>query len=193
MKELMMKAPHMDHAWETFFRLPNPAADDQAPAGDPAYLQARGISPDAPALLRILREELHPLLRGLGPRLGWYCFLIHDGASGVPAPPEDKGLYLHLRFCPARVADKGDFKEILKRQAPEWVFTRKAALSQYIAGIEKDSMGGGVHKAWLLLGQQCEWVLSFLDSTSAMDDLMLVQHMRQFLHFFANMTQIRVA
>lgn len=187
-----MIKPALDRAWETFLRIPNPLVADEAPAADDAHLTARGIDPASPVVLKLLRDHVLPLVRSMESNgmIDWYAFLIHDSASGVPAPTTDKSLYIHLRFSATPEAAEFDFTTM----SHPWEMTHRQALSDRIAGVDAAALGGDIAIAWQILGEQSAWLLRLVELHSdGVDGLQLVRHARQFLHFFANMAQMRVA
>lgn len=181
----------LTNTWETFLRVPPQQAQDAAPCVDEAWMAAKGVGLDAPAIVCLMRSDVLPLIRNLEKRglVGWYCFLIHDGASGVPCAPDDKALYVHLRLSiPTRLLRM--VRELIPKP---WVLHRRWIVSPEIAGIEPMMLEGGIERAWRLLGAQSAWYLDFLEAHPDADTLALIKHARQFLHFFANMAQVRVA
>jgi hypothetical protein len=73
-----------------------------------------------------------------------------------------------------------------------WVLTRQVELSRSIAGVDPKVLD--VDRAWAELGKQSEWFLNFIECLDKKaDGYQLVRHVRSFLHFFANMSQMRVA
>jgi hypothetical protein len=112
-------------------------------------------------------------------RLDWFAFLVHDRTCGVPAT--DDRSYIHVRLA---LRDAED----LALGAP-WEMTRRQALPSEIAGVDAAALAGGAGTAWRILGEQSALFLSILERCT---DPSPVQHVRQFLHFFANMAQMRV-
>lgn len=172
-------------SWESFWPLPDPLKTDLAPELDAEWLAARGIDPDAPLVLRCLRDEVLPIIRDLedAGTLSWYSFFIHGYASGVPTTPDDRRSFIHLRFV---------LNSLTTPRLPEgWLFTRRRPLSPEIAGIRVTALADGdIDTAWRLIGVQSAWVLAFVEQHKNADMLDLVKHARQFLHFFVNMTQV---
>lgn len=189
---MRMPLPLMTRSWETFIRIESPSVLDQAPAGDPTYLALRGVEEEAPVLLRQLRQMAIHLqdLRRLG-AIGWYCFLVH-AYDIVPTTPDDRSHYIHLRFSVPETPHREE--DVPAMLPPTWLMTRKKDLSQEIAGVDTKHLLGQSLGAWLHLGFQSEWLLTFLvDHPPDTEPLQLVRHVRQFLHFFANMAQMKVA
>ena len=176
--------------WEAFLRVGDGAFSDEAPALDEAWGQARGIGALSSQVIRRLRRDVLPLTRRLQARYGvrWLSFLIHDRDSGVPAPPEDREAYVHLRFQGRPDWSVEEMQSIL---GGSWLWVRSVELPNEIAGIRP--VLNSDH-AWALLGEQSLWMLDLIARHSLeVDDATVLQHVRQFLHFFANMVQMRVA
>jgi hypothetical protein len=73
-----------------------------------------------------------------------------------------------------------------------WVLTRQVELSRSIAGVDPKVLD--VDRAWAELGKQSEWFLNFIECLDKKaDGYQLVRHVRQYLHFYSNMAQMRVA
>ena len=171
--------------WETFRRLA-PSLSDRAPGIDSAWLAARGIQSESPLALQTIRDDVGALVRELGDRLEWFAFLVHDYGTGVPTTSEDHSIYLHVRL--ALVAD-----EELVLGSP-WLLTRRTSLSHEMAGVDVGAFQDGIDAAWRLLGEQSAWLLSLLEQQRPdVDPLQRLLHVRQFLHFFANMAQMKIA
>lgn len=172
--------------WETFLPVVDPSKQDLAPAADAAWCLQKGIEPEAPALLVQLRDEVLPLIRRLEREhdLSWYSFLIH-AYDIVPTAPDDKRAFIHLRL---RADDDRDNFVL----PPAWLWTRKVELSHEIAGVDTSVLD--VDEAWRIIGDQSAWLLDFIEAHhSGTDPLTLTKHVKQFLHFWANQCQMRVA
>lgn len=175
--------------WDTFLRIPEPATSDVAPSVDAEWLSARGINPGAPALLQRLREDVLPLVRRLEKKLDRWFFLVHDRSSGVPCLPSEDGGYVHLRLSFKRA--------VAEPHLPgKWQMTR--------AITDEGSVIGGVDLKLLqsrdsacireLLAMQSAWVLRVVEWHRAdADEAAMLKQVRQLLHYFSNMTQMRVA
>jgi hypothetical protein len=170
-----MEKPDLDKMWETFIKL---SWDD--------ILYGRHID--------IIRKKVQPLISNLKNEglIRWYSFLIHDRRSGVPTTEDDNNPYFHLRFESEEVNPK-DF-------LPNYcVLTRKIER----ACLENIFMGGGVkfdvsllknesiEDVWRIIGEQSEWLLFILSIFK--DDVNIpLSYVGQFLHYFSNMTQLRI-
>jgi hypothetical protein len=195
------KVPQKDeyNIWETFLHVDDSRVSDAAPVLDDAWLAARGVESISPIVFRHLRDEVLPLVRRLEHEEGlvWFFFLIHDRASGVPTTPDDKGLYIHMRMEFVRRGPDFDLSMLLP---PEWSMTRRAELPGEIAGVDAMAFNGDVGRAWRLMGEQSAWLVRLVeahaeiyDSGKPIDELTYVRHAKQFLHFLANMCQMRVS
>jgi hypothetical protein len=177
--------------WETFLRI-EPLADE-APVLDEAWCAARGVSPLALPLIRHLRRDVLPLIRKLeGFGLFWYCFLVHDRSSGVPTTEDDRDPYIHLRFELVPKPWQGE-EDMLGFLSSSWKMTRQIELPDQIAGLNL-KYRFDAPTAWRIIASQSRWLLELIEEHgSDVDDGTVLQHVRQFLHYFANATQIRVA
>lgn len=191
--------PQLKYMVETFLPLASVNASDLAPDADAAWLMSKGIDPAAPALVRQLRDEVLPLIRRLEKNQGleWYSFLVHAYPL-VPTLAADTRAFIHLRlsFKSKKQAHGCLGKYYSIEPLPvEWRFTQAIKMPTEIAGVDpKVLWNGGIHDAWRIIGEQSAWLLSFIDRHKKTEDvLQLVKHMRQFLHFFANAVQVRVA
>jgi len=171
-----MRSPDLDRMWETFIEIPS----QRTPQG-------RTIS--FSVLYDIVRFKIFPFTT----QLKWYCFLVHNRKSGVPTTEDDDNLYYHIRF----ELDNEEFLESL----PEYcVMTRKAPYS----GVRRISIGKGVffdtstlkiekiEEVWRIIGEQSEWFMNTLNAFKENQSVPPIL-ISQFLHYFANMTQKRVA
>jgi hypothetical protein len=178
--------------WETFLPIATWHTADLAPAADTAWLLSKGCEAESPALLVQLRDEVLPTVRKLGRYIEWFSFLVHDRASGVPTTEDDKRCYIHLRLKLRKFQRREIIPSIPRFLSDPWQFTRKVDLSREIAGVDPKVLD--VDRAWAELGEQSAWLLNFIEACDAhADGLQLVRIVRQHLHFFANMTQMRVA
>ena len=171
-------------AWESFLPLRAAVRSDLAPPADPAWLMARGIEADAPVVFRAVRDHLLPIVRQLEREraIQWYAFPVHDLSSGVPTTAEDKDAYLHFQFR-AR-SPKWEWKPPVP-----WMMTRRAGIPDAMAGVEKI----GIERALRIWGEQSAWYLALVEAHVGVDEVEAMMEVRQFLHFFANMAQMRIA
>jgi len=188
-------------AWETFLPIAKSLRLDEAPTADSMFLASRGIDADAPIVIAHLRRDVLPLIRALEQgAIIWYAFLIHDRNSGVPTTADDDRAFIHLRLkFEHDPLNNWDLAEFLTdghwlRQPSPWVLTRRCELSTDMAGVDCHALRGKSEHAWQLLGAQSEWVLDLIEAhVPDADNYTMLKHCRQFLHFFANMLQMRVA
>lgn len=140
--------------------------------------------------IAIIREKIFPLISRLENEeiINWYCFLIHDGKHGVPTNENDKNPYFHIRFALIKDIDPKNF-------LPDYcVLTRKIEVGwvEEITGIDKPLLKNEeIEEAWRIIGEQSEWLSRTLDIFKSDVDIPL-RDIGQFLHFYANMTQLRI-
>lgn len=172
---------------ETFLRIERSLLSDVAPEADADWLRSRGIEPEALDVVRLVRAHVVPLVAKFN--LLRYVLLIHGSLNGVPTSVDDPHAYLHLRIIvPSDVACGTVKKKIM---AP-WTMTRISTLSSDMAGV--DTVRLPIDRAWQLLADQSRWFVESIASHDAsVSDFQVLKHLRQFLHFFANMAQMRVA
>jgi len=180
----------MSRDWATFIRIPEPSTSDAAPRLDPQWCAARGINPAAEVVLRMVKDEVVPLIRWLEKNHGLegFHFLIHDRESGVPTIEGDHGAYIHLRlfFNQPKGLDLGNY--------PKCVLTRpNDERREPFAGLDMRIVKNqDVSGAWELLNQQSAWVLRLLEAHEWTDGADIVRQVQQYLHFFGNMCQMVV-
>lgn len=142
-------------------------------------------------LYDIVRFQILPLVNKLRDEsiIDWYAFLVHDRLSGVPTTQDDDGLYYRVRLGLAAGVDP----ERLLHMLPECcVMTRKMAVNTEIQGIDRSALRGeAIEEAWRIIGAQSEWFIDLLATHKADRDVDYRQ-VAQFLHYFANMAQLRV-
>jgi hypothetical protein len=180
-----MSKPSSD--WSTCIRIPDPSTSDTVPRLDPQWCAARGINPMSEVVLRMIKDDVSPLIRWLEKKHGLegFHFLVHDRQSGVPTVEGDNAAYIHLRLFFKKPKSKLDLN-------PRCMFTRPnderrepfAGLDMRIVKSQNISMG------WELLNQQSAWVLRLIEAHEWTDGGDIVRQVQQFGHFFANMTQM---
>lgn len=186
----MSKIETTHKVWETFLLI-SPGTTDEAPAADPAYLIAKGMEPEAPQVLRLLRQHVIPAIELLKTeKLNWYSFLVHNRDSGVPTTEDDKNCYIHLRV---RFEDKIDLRLPLP-----FCMTRPIELGREVAGVDRKLLAAQpfdpIDLVWDLIGEQSQFLVRVVGlHRDGIDDFELLKQIRQFLHYFSNMTQMRIA
>jgi hypothetical protein len=169
-----MNRPDLNRMWETFIRIPR--AD-----------VASGIH------VETIRKRLAPMIDSLlnNRMIDWYCFLIHDKTSGVPTNPNDEDAYFHVRLG----LQTGSTPDMLLTSLPDYcTMTRpiEATWVENILGIDKTLLKNeDIGEAWKVIGEQSEWLLKMLNSHKEETNIFPTQ-MAQFLHYFSNMTQLRM-
>jgi len=171
-----MQKPDLNQMWETFIKIPT---DDNRV----------GFS----LLYNNIRSKIYPMISRLedNDMINWYCFLIHDRNSGVPTSEDDKKPYFHIRFTLKKDVDPSKFQDSLPNYC---VMTskRKRRPIESIAGIDKSLLKNEeIEEAWRIIGEQSEWFLEMLNIHKEGVDIP-PQQIAQFLHFYANMTQLQV-
>ena len=161
-------------AWKAFLPISPALKSDEAPDADAAWLLARGIEPEALSLLTCLRCELLPRVRGLGRKLAGFHFLVHSRAEGVPCPPEDSRAFIDLSLY---FKEPTDPREKFDRWC--WVAPRQG----------DDKIDGAI----ALLNAQSALHVRLVESYAGARPLDALMQIRQSLHYFANMSQMRIA
>lgn len=144
--------------------------------------------------LELLRSDIAPLVAKLRTMrlVGWFSFLIHDHNNGVPAGPDDRDIFWHLRL---EMLPGVTVAAVEKELPSTCEMTQPADPEVLLAMSVPDAslLCGGIGAAWELLGEQSEWLLRVLaayQDDAAVSDLLPA--IDQYLHYFANMTQREV-
>jgi hypothetical protein len=172
-----MEMPNLEKMWETFIKI-----------GKIDLITPNKPFVDHAQIIQIIRRKISPMIAHLENEgvINWYSFLIHDKRSGVPTTEDDDNLYFHIRF-----SLKNDFKPSL----PDYcVMTRKIKREwvKSISGIDQSLLRNGqIEEAWRIIGEQSKWFIDML-SIYKEDVEIPPRQIKQFLHFFANMTQLKV-
>ena len=170
-----MQKPDLNQMWETFIKIPT---EDNRISFNLLYNN--------------IRSKIYSMISRLkdNDMINWYCFLIHDRNSGVPTSEDDRNPYFHIRFALKRDVNPNEFLSSL----PDYcVMTRHIERRlESIAGINKSIIKNEeIEEAWRIIGEQSEWFLEMLNVHKEDVDI-LPQQIAQFLHFFANMTQLQI-
>jgi len=174
--KINMQKPNLNQMWETFIKIP---AEDNRIRLSLVYNN--------------IRSKIYPMISHLKDNeiINWYCFLIHDRNSGVPTSENDKNPYFHIRFTLKKDVEPDKFLSCL----PDYcVMTRKIRREhvESIAGINKSVLKNEeIEEVWRIIGAQSEWLLGMLNIHKEDIDIP-PQQIAQFLHFYANMTQLQV-
>lgn len=162
--------------WNAFLPIRAISKGDDPPDADVTWLMSRGIEGEALSVLRHLRKDVLPIVRKLetNKSLLSYSFLVHDRTSGVPCPAEDHSAYIHLRLV---LKNKLSAKRFLSNK---WVYV------SLVTTTEKERF---VHE---VLDRQAAWYLSLIERGEKLSDIDLLRDIRQFLHYFSNMSQMRI-
>ena len=169
-----MEKPNLNRIWETFMKM----------SWEDIHLGRH---------TNIIRFKIHPMISWLkdNEMINWYCFLIHDKKSGVPTAENDNNPYFHVRFALEKDVDPDGFLVSLPNYC---VMTRKVSRERVesIMGLSKALLENEkIEEAWRIIGEQSEWLLNMLNIYKEDVDIP-IQQIAQFLHFYANMTQLQV-
>jgi hypothetical protein len=174
-RDRYMQKPNLENMWEFFIRIPAKA--------------------DLGLLHDMIRFQVFPIVSRLmsDGAIEWYSFLVHNRESGVPTAKDDNNVYFHVR-----VSFKNGYtvsKEELDKLLPDYCqkhLTKKCTDVKSINGIEQSSLkNGDLAEAWRIIGEQSEWVMRMLEIHNEGAQVP-VNQIAQFLHYFSNMTQLRV-
>jgi hypothetical protein len=109
----------------------------------------------------------------------------------VPTNANDEDVYLHVRLG----LQIGSTPDMLLASLPEHcMMTRRIEVGWVtnILGIDKTLLKNeDIGEAWRVIGEQSEWLLKMLNSHKEEANIYPSQT-AQFLHYFSNMTQLRV-
>jgi len=179
-KDFVMEKPNLNRMWETFIKIPS--ENGQIRFND---------------LFDIIRFKISPVIQRLRNEqiIDWYCFLIHDRNSGVPTSQDDASPYFHIRIA-LKENIKSDFPKSLEDYC---VMTRKAdrKLVEQISLTRETTFdtsvfrNEGIEEVWRIIGEQSEWLLNMLNSYKE-DVAVPPLHIAEFLHYYSNMTQMRL-
>lgn len=184
--------------WDAFLRIPDPSTTDEAPVADESWFATKGVYSSAPAVLRLLQREVLPLVRrlttGYDQSIGGYYFLVHDRESGVPTTKEDKGGYIHMRFYFWAAKTSSGVQKIL---GDKWEMLRPIHdEGDKVAGIDEKLLRNrseGAAAIREILKAQSELALKIVETyVDDADPLVVIQQIRQCLHWTANMFQMKV-
>ena len=173
-EERKMQKPDLDDMWETFVKIPS---EDKRVNFNVIY--------------NMIRFKVNPVVSSLidNGKIYWYCFLIHNRYSGVPASEDDDSAYFHIRFA---VKKNVEANELLTSLPDYCVMTKKRRRIETISGIDKSLLKNQeIEEAWRIIGEQSEWLLNVLNIYKE-DINVPPKQIAQFLHYYANMTQLQV-
>lgn len=171
-----MDKPNLERMWETFIKF---SIDEAQTAKH----------------FDIVRNQIYPLITKLRNDgiINWYCFLVHDKSSGVPTTPDDTNFYYHIRFDVKEditpVQYLPSYCVLTRKIDPSWV--KNISIGQgltYNTLLMKDE---SIEEVWRIIGEQSEWVMNLLNSFKENVTIPFL-YVGQFLHYYANMTMLRV-
>jgi len=170
--------PNLNQVWETFIKIelrrPNRSLQEN--------------------LYDMIRAKIHPMISDLKERkiIDWYCFLIHK-KNEVPTTEDDKNAYWHIRFELKQDMNPKDFLpkycEMTRKVKPE----RIADISIGRGEVMDKSLlkNGEIEEVWRIIGEQSQWFLNLLDIYKE-DANITPKQVSPFLHYYYNMTQLRI-
>jgi len=171
-----MQKPDLNRMWETFIKF----SWNDVPLG---------------RHFDIIRKKVYPLISRLKDEgiINWYCFLIHDRNSGVPTSEDDINPYFHIRFAVKKEINPKDvlpsYCVLTRKIEREWVaqisIGRNEVMNTSLFDPEE------IEEAWRIIGEQSEWLFSMLNIFKK-DQNIPLRYVGQFLHYYANMTQLRI-
>lgn len=163
----------LENTWEAFL---------------PIKTEIEGLSCTALDVFATLKRDVAPVVRQLKEYDGltWFSFLVHDRDSGVPAAGDDDRMFIHLR-----VAFERPITSLSLLLPPAWMFIRRGAFGSPI-GERAAFMYGGELAAWRFIERQSQWFLDLVESIETPNGRATLDLVAQFLHYFANMAQMKV-
>lgn len=163
-----MRVPNLTNIWEFAIKLPK---------GNLAEKH-----------FKILKTKVIPAIKILKKKFGvkWYCFLIHNNKNGVPI--KYKGPQYHIRFENIKHYTKNDLFIHLPSYCEKIQHVNPESIKE-IKGLRKELfVDKSFEIGWQILGEQCEWVISFMNKHQKIDTMQVCQ----FLHYWANIFQVRI-
>lgn len=166
----MMKKPDLSKICETFLKID---------------------VPNHAELYAFIRSDLAPVLLDLKEKglINWYSFLIHDKKSGGIPTTDEKSAFFHIRL------ELGEGIDLEKLNLPRnFEFTRRVSSEslQSCSDINKNLLKNeDIAEAWRILGEISELVIAMLNAHKE-DAEIPPQQIAQFLHFLANITQVKI-
>lgn len=175
----------ISRVWRTFLKIDSSLLKDKAPVADALWLAQQGMNESSPIIVELLREHVLPLFQRQHVLALW--FFVHNRESGVPTTEDDKGTYLDITL-------EFHVPQGLELGAP-FVMTRPDKFSEQCAGWDLKALNpAGIQIVRILHNMQARMLLQFIASFNKDADTMtILKHMRQYLHYLANVTQMRIA
>jgi hypothetical protein len=171
------------HTWRTFLKIDSALLGDTPPAADAAWLAARGMEESAPVVLELLRRHVVQFAKDYFEHTSLW-FLVHNRESGVPA--DDKAAYLDITISFAH--------PIVFTPCAPFVMTQPAELSKECAGWDLRELHHGILSVRRLLNLQTGLLLAFIDSFEpSTETFVMLKHLRQYMHYFSNQSQMRIS
>lgn len=170
-----MEKPNLERMWETFIKLPENITYE--------------------LLFETIRKQIYPLVSKLinDGIINWYCFLIHGKNTGVPTTTDDSNVYFHIRLGLKEDIDLTShltsYCVMTRKIDPSWV--KNISIGKDLVYNTKLMKDESIEEVWRLIGEQSEWLINLLNSFK--DSINVpYPYVGQFLHYYANMTQLRI-
>ena len=129
-------------------------------------------------VLRLIRKELIPVL-SLCEDTGKYMFLIHE---------RNRKPHIDVTFWFSHPIGIRTFF------TPKWSIQVIRTITKEIAGIYSNALCEGTKSAIDLICEQSAWYVKLIHSyDESLSDIELLKQIGQYLHFFSNMSQLRVS
>lgn len=184
------KPSKVSRVWRTFLKIDSSLLKNKAPVADALWLAQQGMNESSPIVLELLREHVVPMYEAIKPEIEWVWFFVHNRDSGVPTTEDDKAAYLDITI----VLRSHLVVSTIGLDAP-FVMTRPDKLSAQCAGWDLKQLNkGGVEIVHALHNMQARMLLQFIAGFNKDADTMtILKHLRQYMHYLANVTQMRIA
>lgn len=170
--------------WKAFLPITHKARPKKA---DIEWFKRVGVSTEqltlALSVLHHVRQDVAKLLHNDDRNIMHFMMLVHDHSSGAPTKSKNVP-HIDLTLC---FDDTTDARKFIRKP---WRFVAPAQEPTAIAGVDLAALGG-IHQAERLIRRQSAWYLDLITSyASSISDIALLKQIGQFLHFFANMSQL---
>lgn len=138
--------------------------------------------------INFLRSKVFPLIHELQDKniIKWFCFLLHL----LPKSKDEAAVHIRLELT----KDMGikNLRNILPDFCEYTTKLNGEILLDKIEGINKEILkDSNLEEAWWIIGECSVWIMNMLEAHSDDTDIP-IQQVGQFLHYFANIFQIKV-
>jgi hypothetical protein len=174
-----VQRPNIDRMWETFIKIPN---ENNIIRFDALF-----------NTIRCKVSEIITQLKNEG-SINWYCFLIHNQSSGVPTTQDDKNPYFHIRMALDENYKHGfpnlpEYCLMTRKIKRKWV--ENISITQELVFDVSLFKHESIEEVWRIIGEQSEWLLRTFDAYKE-NVIIPPIHIIEFLHYYSNMTQMRL-